>query len=381
MLESRGEMKVGVRAMAEHSGRVRHGGDIYSRPVKLDFSVNVNPLGAPRTVCRVFFESARELGCYPDHESRALRRLLSARMRIREDWILCGNGASELLQAAVLALHPERAILPVPSFSGYRHALCALDTVRGKKTAVTELVLKASQNFRLEEEIFELPRAELMILCLPNNPVGNLLPLSVIKRILLHCRRMNMHLLLDCCFLSLTEEGETLMPELTGLLGEFPELLLVDALTKSHALPGLRVGWLCCSDIVLTAAIRAVQAEWSVSVPGTRAAIAALTADEDYLCRSRRLIRRERAYLARGLRKIGYRVFPGSANFILFRAEEALFLPLLERGILIRSCADYAGLDEHYYRIAVRRREENRALLRALTELSNIREREHGAQD
>lgn len=367
--------------MAEHSRDVRHGGDIYSHSVKLDFSVNVNPLGAPRTVRRAFFDSARELECYPDYESRALRQLLSARMHIREDWILCGNGASELLQAAVLALHPESVILPVPSFSGYRHALCALDRVRGKKTVVTELLLKESQNFQLDEEIFELPRAELLILCTPNNPVGNLLSLSTIKKVLMHCRKMKMHLLLDCCFLSLTEEGKILLPELMALLGEFPELLLVDALTKSHALPGIRIGWLCCSDPVLTEAIRTLQAEWSVSVPGTRTAIAALTADEDYLRRSRRLIQRERVYLERGLRKFGHHVFSGSANFILFRTEEALFLPLLDRGILIRSCADYPGLDGRYYRIAVRRRKENRVLLQALEELAAVGKRGRRKQD
>ncbi|MBQ3965270.1 MAG: hypothetical protein II684_00370, partial [Treponema sp.] len=78
----------------------------------------------------------------------------------------------------------------------------------------------------------------------------------------------------------------------------------------------------------------------------------------------------ERARLADSLSSFGYKVFPGDANFILFRGKEKnLDSRLLEKGICIRSCSDFYGLDEYYYRIAVRTPKENSRLITALAEV------------
>ena len=104
---------------------MEHGGDIYGNlNIELDFSVNINPAGPPKAVQRVLQEMLVEAGpegsaqnvltCYPDPACRELRRALSRKLETPEERILCGNGASELLMAAVQAIRPPKAVIPVP---------------------------------------------------------------------------------------------------------------------------------------------------------------------------------------------------------------------------------------------------------------------------
>ena len=85
--------------------------------------------------------------------------------------------------------------------------------------------------------------------------------------------------------------------------------------------------------------------------------------------RSGPLIARERPRLAAGLRALGCRVVEGEANYLLFRCEKPLIAPLRRRGILLRSCGNYADLDDGWYRTAVRTGPENDRLLAALEEV------------
>ena len=98
------------------------------------------------------------------------------------------------------------------------------------------------------------------------------------------------------------------------------------------------------------------------------AGVAAL-ASGDYLERSRKLIREERAFLAEELEKLGFAPCPSQANYLLFYSPEDLFAPLLERGVLIRDCSNYRGLGPGWYRASVRTGEENQALLQTIREV------------
>ena len=107
---------------------------------------------------------------------------------------------------------------------------------------------------------------------------------------------------------------------------------------------------------------------WAVSSLAQAAGLAALT-QRDYVRQVRALIETERPYLLAGLRALGLRVIEGQANYLLFRADETLGERLEARGALIRRCGNYPGLDDTWYRTAVRTRRENDALLAALREV------------
>ena len=101
----------------------------------------------------------------------------------------------------------------------------------------------------------------------------------------------------------------------------------------------------------------------------TGEAAAKVLAETDYIERSVSMIREERAYRAGELAGCGIRVYPGDANYLLIRSVPDLYDRLLAKGILIRRCANFSGLDDTYFRIAVRRREENEALIKAIGEI------------
>ena len=152
-------------------------------------------------------------------------------------------------------------------------------------------------------------------------------------------------------------------------------MIILRAFTKTFAIPGIRLGYLICGDQEITTKIRAQLPEWNVSIPAQAAGIAAL-GQEGYLKASRSFIRSQRDWLSGELQKLGVRVYGSDANYLTFRwKDDTLYERLLKKGFLIRDCSDYEGLGKGYYRIAVRNRMENEALLQAMKEDSGSGEK------
>ena len=144
--------------------------------------------------------------------------------------------------------------------------------------------------------------------------------------------------------------------------------MLLRALTKTYAIPGLRLGYALCGDHDLLERMEGSGPAWPVSIPAQAAGAAALTREPDWSARGMAVIRRGRWQLADGLKRFGYQVLDSHASYLLFRApgDQTLDRRLLERGILIRPCADYRGLGRDWYRTSVRTEAENLRLLQAL---------------
>lgn len=339
-----------------------HGGDTYDyeRPL-LDFSANLNPLGMPEAVARAARDAVADSGRYPDPECCALRRAIGALDGVEPGWVFCGNGAAEVIFRLVLACRPRRALITAPTFSEYEQALgtvnCRVDRWR----------LSPEQGFPVTEEILDaiVPGLDMMFLCSPNNPTGVTVPRARMEKILARCAQTRTRLVVDECFLPLTD-GTGLEAELKGN----PHLFLLRAFTKSYAIPGLRLGYGLCADEALLTLCRERGQAWSVSTVAQAAGIAACACPL-WPEQARTLLRRERPRLQAELERLGLRVWPGEANFLLFRAEGVTDLKarLVDKGVLIRSCANYTGLGPDYYRTAVRTPPENDSLLRALEEV------------
>ena len=178
---------------------------------------------------------------------------------------------------------------------------------------------------------------------------------------------MNIRLLIDECFIELTGEGKdnSFLKASSGTKNIF----ILQALTKSMAIPGIRLGYLFCPKEQDAKKVQEQVSEWNVSVIAQRAGIAGMQvlADGTYLSQTRQLLERERAYLTQSLQEIGAKVYPGTANFLLFYEDSIdWYAALLKQKILIRDCSDYAGLSKGFYRIAIRRREENQVLVETM---------------
>lgn len=339
-----------------------HGGDIYKNKIRLDFSVNTNPLGTPPEVRRAVEAAASQLSAYPDPRCGALREALSAALGVDREDILCGNGAAELIFQFVFALRPKRALLPVPSFSEYEAALeaagCQPDFYP----------LRRENGFLLTEEILEhiTPDTELLMLCSPNNPTGKCVPRELLQKILDRCRETGTWLFLDECFLELSDPGSAV--SLIPVLYADDRVLVLRAFTKLYGMAGVRLGYAVCRQQDAAEAMCRLVQPWNVSSLAQAAGTAALDCTE-FVEKSRAVISREKAYLLRELRKLGISVLPGEANYLLLSGVPGLYEQLLARGILIRSCENFRGLGAGDCRIAVRTHAENAALITALREI------------
>ena len=337
-----------------------HGGDIYDGEVELDFSANTNPFGTPRGVIRAVTDSLQNMHRYPDPYCRELIRALAEFEGVEESWLLCGNGAADLIYAYCQAVRPRTAAEPAPTFSEYALGLARVGC------RPEQYLLKQEEDFRITEAILpwlEEKRPEVLFLCNPNNPTGQLTDPELMEKIVETTGRLGIRLFVDECFLDLSDGGVSLR----GMLGDNPHLFLLKAFTKSYGMAGIRRGYCLCSDPRTLGAMAQASQPWNLSSLAQAAGIAALK-ETEFLEQTRQLISREREILRRELQGFGFWVSDSRTNFLLFRGPEGLDQSLRRRHIAIRSCGNYVGLDSSWYRTAVRLPEENRALLDAISE-------------
>ena len=338
-----------------------HGGDIYRNNVSLDFSVNLNPMGIPGPVMDECVRALSELTNYPDHMQQGLREAIASMEGVDADDIICGNGASELIMATVHAFRPAKALITAPCYAGYRYALEAVGA------EIREHDLKEPEGFVIDEAVLEEITDDLDIIFLgdPNNPSGRLIDRGLLNRIKEACKVKGICLVMDECFKPLTASG-TKAPE-TG-----DETVYLRAFTKTLAIPGLRLGYIVCREKAVTDKIRGQLPEWNISVVAQRAGITAAKfaqARSEYMSDSLKLIEEERSYLTEKLTGMGIKVYPSDTSYLLIRSREGLYEKLLERGILIRRCDNFSGLDGSYFRFAIRTHDDNEKLIEAIGEV------------
>ena len=340
-----------------------HGGDIYRNPYVTDYSVNSNPLGVPEAVRKSIQDSAEYIMHYPDVRCDRLRESISDFEGIKKDEILCGNGAAELFFAITMALKPEKAMVTAPAFSEYERAL------RAAGAKVQYYRLKETDGFLVREDILQeiTEDLDMMFLCNPNNPTGETTERALLIQVMERCRECNTVLVLDECFIDFLKEPERY--ECTEYLKSYPNVIIVKAFTKIFCMPGVRLGYAMCKEKSMREKIRAMLQPWNVSVVAQRAGVAALVDCEEYLRKTRAYICREKDWMTKKITSLGMKVYGSKANYIFVRGEKGLYEKALKNSFLIRDCKNYEGLEDGYYRIAIRSKEENERLIRWLEKL------------
>lgn len=336
-----------------------HGGDVYRHRDVLDFSSNMNPLGTPGSVIEAAAESLRFICNYPDVRCEELVRALSDHEGVPQDWVICGNGAAELIFLLAAALKPSKALVLAPSFAEYQQALDTQDCRMDYYDLTEEMGFLPAEDLleRIDSSL------NLMILCNPNNPTGLLMDPELLERVVERCSKTGTFLLVDECFQDFLDEEKYF--SMKHRLGQCRNLFLLKAFTKRYAMAGLRLGYGLCGNKELLQKMQACVQPWNVSLPAQAGGLAALK-EEEYVQRARKLVQKEREFLKRELRNLGFKVYDSQANYIFFRGPKGLAEQALEKRVLIRDCSNYRGLSEGYYRVAVRTHAENIRLLEAL---------------
>lgn len=345
-----------------------HGGDVYGLEEQfgiavedcLDFSASINPLGMPEPVRRGLYDGLSRAMHYPDPSCRALRRAIGRMDGVPSEWICCGNGASDLIYRLCYALRPKTALLAEPTFSEYRQALVQADT------KVKSYVMP-KETFAPDEGLLSCIKegVDIIFLCNPNNPTGLLTDGALLLRALHKAEEVSAVLVIDEAFLTFLPDAEAL--SMKRHLEAYPNLCVLRSFTKLFAMPAMRLGYLLCADDSIRERVERAGSCWSVNTAAQAGGVAACEQGE-FIQRSICFIEKERQYLKDVLTGCGFLVFEGRANFLLFQApgNTDLFERLLSRGIYIRKCANFVGLDDTCYRVAVKSHEDNEKLARAL---------------
>jgi threonine-phosphate decarboxylase len=201
----------------------------------------------------------------------------------------------------------------------------------------------------------------------PSNPTGILTEKEDLLKILAQAEREKVWFILDEAFIDFVEE-ESLKREAVSS----SRLIILRSLTKFFALPGLRVGYIISNAETIRHFSRNRE-PWTVNALAQIAATVSLQ-DKNYITRTKEFIVMERDRLTQGLRAIpGFIPYPGSANYLLVQLHPTLNLnaaelreKLIPHGILIRDCSSFHHIGPYFFRIAVRSRKDNNALLKAL---------------
>ena len=354
-----------MKAGTEHGGRIfAVARELGIAPEAIvDFSASINPLGAAPGVASAVTAAMASIGHYPEIGSPALSVALAGLHGVPEKMLAVANGSTELIYLLPrLGGKGGRALLVAPTFSEYAHSLelagwtvdyHCLDPENGFALDLSEVAAQLAKGF------------DLLFFCNPGNPTGRLYSREEIKGVYDACSGAGCFLALDEAFMDFCEEESA--KQLLPVDGDW---LILRSMTKFFGFPGIRLGYSIAPEWV-TERVKRLLPPWNVGTLAQAAGLAALT-DVGHSCRTRDWVAAERARLAIRLGALpGIKLFPGVANYLLLRLENGSTTPLLQERLLaerllIRDCGNFTGLDDRYFRIAVRTTPENDRLLASL---------------
>lgn len=342
-----------------HGGNVHAAANAAGLPISelLDFSANINPLGAPSWLRSCIASSLDSVLHYPDPWASELKRIIAGKYAVPVSQVLVANGSTELLYQLPGVLHCKRAVIPVPCYIDY------IKVMQGAGIPVKTIPLLQETEFTLDcGQIAEvLKDGDLLILGSPNNPTGKVVDSADLAK--LAQAFPNVIFVIDEAFLEFVAGA-------SSLAGTAENIITLHSLTKFYAIPGLRLGFGVFPEDI-SCALQAILPPWTVNSLAQKVGERGLE-DLAYQKLSREFCQERREELQAQLGQFSeLHVFPGSANYLLIKlapshSVQVLAASLAKENILIRDCSNYQGLDKHFFRIAVRNTKENRQLLSAL---------------
>jgi histidinol-phosphate/aromatic aminotransferase/cobyric acid decarboxylase-like protein len=323
----------------------------------VDFSTCLNPYGPSQAV--VDAVRAAPLDRYPDPTARAVRRRLAETLDVEPDALVFGNGAADLLWtiARVLLGPGDTVVIVEPTFSEFRAAAGVVGA------RVVELRFGPLDRFQIDlarvTKVIRTVRPRVVSLCVPNNPTGVVVPAAEIAA--LAAGHPDVGIVLDQAFLPLSEAFDDLAARFP------PNVLCVRSLTKDHAIPGVRAGYLLCVRD-LAARVEAARPAWTTSTMAQAAALATCSA-RAFVEETRPRVLGDREHVQAVVRRRGLRPLPSATPFFLVPVPNAGDLRrrlLVRHRVLVRDCASF-GLPG-FIRLSARPRAEVAHLDAALAE-------------
>lgn len=331
----------------------------------VNFGANVNPLGLSENVKDAIASRLDLLSSYPDREYTSLRETISEYCGIPADFILPGNGSSELISLLIEARAPKRTLILGPTYSEYSREL----SFSGSSQEYYHL--KEEDDFQLDVadlcRTLDAGRYDFLILCNPNNPTSSAILQEDMRQLLRFCKDSNIFVMIDETYVEFAPDisAVTAVP----LTREFENLMVLRGVSKFFAAPGMRLGYGITGNQGFLRKMKEKQIPWSLNSIGAFAGELMLR-DTAYIDRTRGLILSERNRLYQALSADpDYKAYQPYANFILLRILKQgvtsfdVFERCIKNGLMIRDCASFQCLDGEYIRFCIMMPEDNTRLL------------------
>ena len=358
-----------------HGGNVWEFSETYGVPVEemIDFSISTNPFGAPETALESIRGHLNLVKHYPDPHPTWLLEALAKPAGVKADNVILGNGSTELIYLfnEVFLEDGYEAVIPVPSFSEYK---AAIEKFGGN---MNFLRCDSSKNFQLNVKELEQSisnKTRVVFLCNPNSPTGVLYDKADVLRIIRFAAEHNVLVFLDEDYIDFVNDGKRY--SMAEYVNEYNNLFVLRSLTKFFGLAGLRIGYGIGSPELVTA-LNNVKMPWSINSLAMYATEAAIN-DVDFINKSRLLVSQSRKEMQELFKSVPWlKVHPSETNFLLIeiiqgdltstQVKEAL----AKKGLLIRDCKDFDGLNNRFFRVTVRLPEENKKLVDQIKSVGN----------
>jgi histidinol-phosphate aminotransferase len=356
--------KPGILDIAPYVGGRAHAPGAH-RVFKL--SSNEAALGPSPMAVEAFREASGSLDIYPEGSAKHLRDAIGEAHGLNPDRIVCGNGSDEILTMLANAyLRPgDEVLFSEHAFLVYKIATLANSAV---PVVVPEPNLRVDVDAMLKAVT---PKTRLLYLANPNNPTGSYLSVEEVRR--LHAGlRSDILLVIDAAYAEYVKRND--YEAGIELVSQFDNVVMTRTFSKIFGLAGLRVGWSFCPPSVVDVLNR-VRGPFNVSVPGQRAAAAAL---KDRVHNEKAAAHNEewKTWLTENIRKLGLHVDDSVCNFVLIHFKDAAEAKRADefttaRGIILRPVGAYNL--PHCLRLSVGGEEANRAAFDALAEFVKTR--------
>ena len=333
-----------------------HGSDShnYSQKIIADFSSNVWYKGISEKLINHLKNKLENIIHYPEPNAESLSVKIAKKHNLKNTNVLVTNGATEAFYLIAQKYNNSNSYIVFPSFAEYEDAC-----------KIFKHKLHFIQINDLSEEI-QLQSNSLFWLGNPNNPDGIITSKKTIGSL---CKNNPSTIfVIDEAYAELCDGSETVVP----LLKEFDNLIIIHSLTKTFAIPGIRLGYVLASEKIIKE-LNKIKMPWSVNYLALEAGNFILDNYEKYLPDKKELSLKSRSFQKKLNAIDGLQVKESNCNYFLIqlkkgKASDLKQFLIEEYGLLIRDASNFRGLNENYFRIAMQETILNNILIDAIND-------------
>ena len=337
-----------------------HGGQAWKLKDIEDFSHNLNPFGPPECLGELIYEAVSGVDHYPDDNSSELKDVLAKKFKVQPENVIVGAGSSDIIRIFPNTFldKGEKALMMRPSFAEYSHQC------RVAGASVKELLLSESNDLRIDADVLleSAKGTKAVYICNPNNPTGRIEPKDKILKIVKECSDNGILVFLDETLLELVPSHDEV--SCAKEVKTYDNLIVIGSLTKSFAIPGIRIGFGFASGEAVKAMDK-VRMTWNVGHIEQHVASSLIRDHMDHVAKAAAMMHHEAKRMHRNLNEIGFKVGMTDA-FFFFHSLKSIGMgvpefkqKMLSEKIMIRDCGSFGPEFKDHIRFCVKDKERN----------------------